>query len=90
MDISLVNMRLVKTGVYKHFKGIHYRLLRVVEHSETGEELILYRCLEGQNVGKTYIRPIEMFFSEVDKEKYPDADQEYRFEWIEWGQDTII
>lgn len=87
---NIVNGRMIKTGIYRHFKGAHYRLLRTVEHSETGEDLVLYRCLEGNNVGKVYVRPVEMFFSEVDKEKYPDVEQRYRFEWIEWGTDSTI
>ena len=82
--------RLIKTGIYRHFKGVHYRLINIVEHSETGEKLILYRCLEGKNMGEAYVRPLEMFMSEVDHEKYPEVEQKYRFEWIEWGEDRVI
>ncbi len=65
-------------GVYRHFKGEYCIVLDVAEHSETGEKLVIYRALCGEN--KLYARPYEMFLSKVDKEKYPDVKQEYRFE----------
>lgn len=65
-------------GIYKHFKGDYYIVEDVAIHSETKEKYVVYRGLYGD--GKLYIRPYDMFMSEVDKEKYPNVEQKYRFE----------
>ncbi len=68
---------LVIHGVYRHFKGGRYLVEGVARHSETGEEMVVYRQLYGAR--ELYVRPKEMFLSETDREKYPDA-QKFRFE----------
>lgn len=73
------NVRKVKiNGIYRHFKGDYYIVLDIAQHSETKEKYVVYKGLYG-NV-EVYIRPYDMFLSKVDKEKYPNETQEYRFE----------
>lgn len=82
-----ISSRCIIHGLYKHFKGGIYRLESIAMHTETGETDVVYTCIKpGKNtnckcrIGDTFVRPYDMFFSEVDHEKYPDVKQKYRME----------
>ena len=72
-------MRDIKiNGIYKHFKGNYYIVVDIAYDSETKNKMVVYRQLYEDT--KLWIRPLDMFLSEVDHEKYPDVEQKYRFE----------
>lgn len=65
--------------IWKHFKGNFYEILECpVVHTETREAYVVYRALYG-DFG-VFCRPLTMFMSQVDHEKYPEAQQTWRFE----------
>lgn len=90
-------MKIERYDIVQHFKrelvteeernkGVYlYQILEICKHTETGETLIVYKALYNYgNVhkGDVFARPIDMFFSRVDKEKYPYIKQEQRFETV--------
>ena len=68
-------------GIYKHFKGDLYLVEDIAIDSETERPIVVYRALYGE--GTLYVRDLEMFLSEVDKEKYPEVTTKYRFTLLE-------
>lgn len=80
-------MRRITTGVYRHFKGNLYRVLCIAQNTETEEKMVVYQALYG-DFGY-YVRPYEMFASKVDKDKYPDATQHFRFERLDNFDDNL-
>ena len=65
---------------YRHFKGGIYIVTDIAVHSETERMMVAYKSFNEPTL--TWVRPFDMFISEVDKEKYPDVKQEMRFEQL--------
>lgn len=73
-----MNNELKINGIYKHFKGDYYLVVDIATCSETKNKYVVYRRLYGDC--SLWIRPLDMFLSEVDHKKYTDVKQKYRFE----------
>ena len=79
MDTAETRMK--PGDIVRHFKGKRYQILYFAKDSETQQDVVVYRALYGKR--GVWVRPMEMFFSPVDRQKYPDAAQTYRFERTE-------
>ena len=73
----------VRHGVYRHFKGGLYVLEEIAYDADTQERVVLYRALYGEH--RLWARSFEDFFAELDRVKYPQAQQKYRFELQDLG-----
>lgn len=71
--------------IVRHFKGNLYEIMDFAIHTETGEKMVVYKALYKDENGErlTFVRPYDMFIEKVDKDKYPQATQEYRLEIVE-------
>lgn len=73
-------MDIVINGIYKHFKGHIYKVLYVAKDSETLDDVVVYQ--DTTDLNKIWVRKKDMFLSKVDRNKYPNVEQEYRFQLI--------
>ena len=71
----------MKLGRYRHYKGNEDEVIGIAYHSETLEKIVVYVSMKDDTTLRT--RPLKMFLSEVEKDKYPEVKQKYRFELVE-------
>ena len=80
-------MREIKTGeYYRHVEGGLYHVTGVAKDADTGRQMIVYQELDGNE--ELWVRSCEDFSAEVDRCKYPDAEQQYLFEKVEEPKET--
>lgn len=68
---------MIKKGYYLHFKGNHYLVIDVAKHSETEEELVVYKSMKDES--QLWVRPLELFLS---PKVLPDGSAVERFKYI--------
>ena len=74
--------------IYRHFKGNVYQIITIARHSETKMKMVVYQQLYAPY--EVYVRPLDMFMSKIDRNKYPNEKQIFRFEKIDVrGEDKI-
>ena len=73
-------MEVIRGRKYLHFKGHIINVIEIAKHTETEEMMVVY---EHEGTGVIWARPYDMFISKVDRDKYPDVEQEYRFQLME-------
>ena len=66
---------------YRHFKDRLYQIIAVAYDAETEQQVVVYQALYGDY--RVWVRPLENFLSRTDREKYPEASQEWRFERVQ-------
>ena len=81
-----VMRKIKKNTIYRHFKGNNYLVLDIVYNTDTDEEMVLYKSLYEDC--KSYVRPLSIFASEVDHEKYPNIKQKYKYVEIKVGSNV--
>ena len=68
----------IKNGIYQHYKGNKYEVIGIAKHSETLEDLVVYRALYDNKVSQLWVRPLKMFTETIEN----DGNEIKRFEYI--------
>lgn len=71
-------MEISKGRIYRHFKGDYYLVVDTAINNEDGSTYVVYRALYGD--GQLFVRQLDDFTAKVDRNKYPNATQKYKFE----------